>query len=132
MIANSFWEAYVEGRNPWDKRKLGWKITMRGFTLPAYHFYLFFVMYPLLITLPFIIFGWNTRYFGIVLSAFLSGLVIEDFGWFVVNPVVELREFYTPFSDYYPWFKIGGRKIVPLGYLFGIFGALLSWYFLWR
>lgn len=132
MIANSFWEAYVEGRNPWDKRKLGWKLSYRGFTLPAYHFYLFFVTYPLLLTLPFVIFGWDSRLFGVVVSAYLSGLVIEDFGWFIVNPEVELREFHTPFSDYYPWFKIGTQKIVPWGYILGPIAALVSWYFLWR
>jgi len=27
MIATSFWEAYIEGRNYWDKGKLGWKIN---------------------------------------------------------------------------------------------------------
>ena len=26
MIAHSFWESSVEGRNAWDKNKYGWKI----------------------------------------------------------------------------------------------------------
>lgn len=30
MIALSFVEAYVEGRNPWDKRKVGWKLKLPG------------------------------------------------------------------------------------------------------
>ena len=133
MIAMSFWEAYVEGRNPWDKRKLSWKIKLgENFVLPAYHFYVFGVMWPLLLTLPFIIYGWDTKLFGIIVSAYFSGMVIEDYGWFVVNPAVKLREFWTDFSDYYPWLKIKGNKIIPSGYILGIVVAVLSWYFLWR
>lgn len=86
MTANSFWEAYVEGRYPWDKRKLGWKLRLfKHYNFPAYHFYLFVVMWPILLSLPFIIYGWNFRLFGVILSAYLSGIVIEDFMWFVVN-----------------------------------------------
>ena len=83
-------------------------------------------------TLPFIIYGWDLKLFGIIMSAYLSGIVIEDFMWYVVNPVVKLRELYTSFSDYYPWLKIGERKILPWGYILGIVAALLSWYFFWR
>ena len=49
MVAMGFWEAYVEGRNPWDKRKLGWKLKLGKYSLPAYHFYCFWVMWPLLV-----------------------------------------------------------------------------------
>lgn len=131
MIANSFWEAYVEGRNPWGMRKLGWTLRLGKFTLPAYHFYLFFVTYPLLLAVPLVAHGWDTKLFGILVSAYASGLVIEDFLWFVVNPVVRLKEFWTPFSDFYPWIKLNGKKIIPLGYPCGLAIALLSWFFLW-
>ena len=133
FIAMSFWEAYVEGRNPWNKRKLGWKIKFKKYTFPGYHFYLFVVMLPLLIIgLPLSIVGWNKELFGILLSAFASGIVLEDFMWFVVNPKVKLKEFWTDFSDYYPWIKINGKKILPAGYFIGIAVALLSWHYLWR
>lgn len=132
MIAHSFWEAYVEGRNAWDKKKLGWKITFFGFSFPAYHFYLYVIMYPFLLTLPLIIYGWNFKLLGILISAYSSGIVIEDFMWYVVNPVVKFRELYTKFSDYYPWIRFKGKKIIPLGYIIGIVIALLSWYIIWR
>lgn len=132
MISTSFWEAYVEGRNSWDKKKLGWKIKIGTFTLSAYHFFLFGVMFPLLLSLPLVIYGWNTRIFGIILSAYVSGAVVEDFFWFVVNPKVKLKEFYSEFTDYYPWVKIAGKKIVPLGYVLALFISFLSWYFLWK
>ncbi len=133
MVALSFVEAYVEGRNPWDKRKVGWKIRLPGgYCFSGYHFFLFLVMVPLFLSLPLVIVGWNKRLFGIILSAFFSGLVVEDFMYFVVNPVVKFREFFTDFTDFYPWIKIKGKKIIPWGYVFGIAMAMLSWYFLWR
>lgn len=133
MIAMAFWESYAEGRNPWDKRKLGWKIKLgKRFVLPAYHFYLFCVMWPLLLALPLVIYGWKTELFGILASAYFSGMVLQDFMWYVVNPAVKLREFWTGFSDYYPWLRIGGKKIIPVGYILGILLAVASWYFLWR
>ncbi|MBI5037106.1 MAG: hypothetical protein HZC01_00135 [Candidatus Kerfeldbacteria bacterium] len=131
MIATAFWEAYVEGRNAWDKGKLGWKITFGKYSLTGYHFFLFYVMWPLLLTLPFIMFGWDTRKFGIVVSAFTSGSVIEDFMWYVVNPVVKVSELNTDFANYYPRVRLGKIRI-PLYYFIGIGLAILSWYFLWR
>ena len=52
MIAMAFWEAYVEGRNAWDRGKIGWKIRIGRFCLTGYHFFLAWVMLPLLLTLP--------------------------------------------------------------------------------
>ena len=130
-IAMSFWEAYVEGRNAWDKGKLGWKISIGGFKLTGYHFFLSYVMWPLLISLPLFIFGWDTRLFGILLSAYISGTVIEDFMWYVVNPVVKVSELNTDFANYYPRFRFGKIKI-PAGYFLGIAIAILSWLFFWK
>ena len=132
MIAMSFWESRVEGRNAWDKGKLGWKIRFRkDLSITAYHFYVFWVMWPLLLTLPLVIYGWNLKLFGILVSAYFSGMVLEDFMWFVVNPVVKFKEFNPEFVNYYPWIKIGKFQI-PLLYIAGIAIAILSWLFIWR
>ena len=132
MIAMSFWEAYAEGRNAWDKHKLGWELHLWGkFVLPAYHFYIFIVMIPLLLSLPLVIYGWNTRLFGILLSAYLTGMTLEDFMWFVVNPAVKFKEWNPEFANYYPWLKLGWFR-VPVGYVVSILLAIVSWYFLWR
>lgn len=132
MVAMAFWEAYVEGRNAWDKGKLGWKIrVMNGFTLTAYHFFLFWVMFPLLLALPFVVSGWDARLFGIIASAYFSGMVLEDFLWFVVNPVVSMKEWDEGFASFHAWIKFG-RFRIPAGYVLGIAAALLSWWFLWR
>jgi hypothetical protein len=132
MIALSFVESYVEGRNAWDKKKFGPKIKIGKLKFTAYHFFLFGVMIPLFITLPLIINGWDARLFGILLSAFFSGIIIEDLFWYIVNPVVKFKELFTSFSDYYPWIKLKNRKIIPAGYLLWLTLAVLSWFLLWR
>lgn len=132
MIAMSFWESYAEGRNSWAKAKAGWKFKLFGYEHTGYHFFLFCVMFPLLLTLPFVIFGWNTRYFGIVFSAYFIGLSVEDLFWYVVNPEVKFEEWFSSFSDYYPWIKIKGQKIIPVGYVTGLVISILIWYFVWR
>lgn len=131
FIAMSFWESSVEGRNAWDKGKLGWKIKLgRYVVLTKYHFSVN-IMHIFFLTLPFVIYGWNLRLFGIIFSAAASGMVIEDFMWFVVNPVVKLSEFNPQFASYYPWFGIGKFKL-PTFYFIGIGLSLLSWWFIWR
>lgn len=133
MVATSFWETSVEGRNAWEKNKLGWKVKLGKYYFPtAYHFWVFWIMWPLLLTLPLVIYGWNLELFGVLVSAYFSGMVIEDFMWYVVNPVVRLKEFWSSFSDYQPFFKVGGKKIIPVGYVLGFLIAAASWWFLWR
>ena len=131
MIATSFWESSVEGRNAWDKKKLGWRLKIGRYVLSAYHFWLFMVMFPLLITLPLIVSGWDTRLFGILLSAFVSGVVMEDIMWFVVNPAVKFSEWNPEFAGYYPWIRIRSINI-PIMHVIGVLIALLSWFFFWR
>lgn len=131
MIATSFWEASVEGRNAGNHGKNGWEIRFAENTvLHAYHFYLFFVMWPLLLTLPLVIYGWDSRFFGILVSAYFSGIIIEDLTWFIVNPVVRFSEWNPDFVDYYPWVKIGNNYF-PLMYITHLSIAIASWHLLW-
>ena len=132
MIAWSFAESSFEGRNSWDKGKAGFRIKIGKFVISRYHFFAFFITFPMLIGLPLIIYSWDTRLFGMLLSAYLTSLIIEDFVWYLVNPVVKPKEFWTSFSDYYPWIKIGKKKIIPTGYIMYLVLALLAWWFLWR
>ena len=133
FIALSYVESAVEGRNAWAKKSIGWKIKFsKHLSLTQYHFFLFWIMIPLLMTLPLVIYGWDLRLFGILASAYFSGIVIEDFFWFIVNPKVKFGEWRTNLTNYYPWIKLKNKKIIPLGYFLGILIALLSWYFIWR
>jgi hypothetical protein len=133
MIATSFWEAYTEGRNAWGKGKLGWKVKIgKKFQITAYHFWVFWVMFPALLAISILTKGWDIKLLGVLISAYFSGMILEDFFWYLVNPKVKLREFWTSFSDYYPWIRIYNKKIIPVGYIFGIAISILSWYFLWK
>ena len=131
FIAMAFWESSVEGRNAWDRKKLGWKIKLPFYTMTRYSFFSSFVMFPMLLTLPLIIYGWNLKLFGIIVSAYFSGAVIEDFMWFIVNPVVSLKELNSKFANYYPWIKLGKFEI-PAYYVTNLVLAFLSWLFIWR
>jgi len=59
MIAMAFWESYVEGRNAWHKKKLGFKIKIGKYCFTAYHFFLAWIMLPLLLALPLVIYRRN-------------------------------------------------------------------------
>ena len=131
MIATSFWEAYVEGKHAWDEGKLGWKIRYKGkVILTAYHFWLFIVMYPLLLSLPLAIYGFDKKLLGVIASAYFSGLVVEDFFWFVVNPVFNFRNWNSKNVKWYPWLNFGFFEI-PAYYLISLGVSFLSWYFIW-
>ncbi|RME31187.1 hypothetical protein D6789_03585 [Candidatus Woesearchaeota archaeon] len=131
MVANSFWEAYVEGKDAWNKGKVGWELRVGKYSLTAYQFFLWWVMWPLLLLLPLVAYGWDTRLFGILLSAYASGIVLEDFLWFVVNPVVPFKNWNPHWAYYYPWL-VAGRFRVPLLYIVGILVAILSWALFWH
>lgn len=128
MIATSFWESYVEGRNAFDKGKVGFKIRIGKFVITGYHFFLFFITFPLLLSLPLVICGFSWRLFGILLSAYISGTIIEDFFWFVVNPMVKFSEWNPEFVDYYPWIKIGKLRF-PLFYILGLIASTVILFF---
>ena len=132
MIANGFWEAYVEGKKAWDKGKLGWKIKKGKYVLlTAYHFWLFWVMWPLMLTLPLIVNGFSLRLLGIIISAGATGMILEDLTWFIVNPKWSFKHFGSKYVKWYPWIKIG-KIHIPFGYFIGAMVALLSWWILWR
>ena len=131
MIAMSFWESSVEGRNAGNRKKHGWRIKFLGRTITRYHFFLFVVMFPALLSLPLIVSGWSTKLFGILLTAYLSGMVIEDFVWFLVNPVVKFSEWGPKLVNYYSWIKIG-KVNIPVFYIINLLLCVIIWYFLWR
>lgn len=131
MIANGVWEASVEGRKPWDKGKTGWKLQMGKYVLlTRYHFWLFGVMWPLLLLLPFALFGFDSRLFGMLLSAFFTGLILEDITWFIANPFFGLRRFNPREVHWYPWLSLGPVS-VPALYVVAALAGLTSWHFLW-
>ena len=132
MIAHSFWESSVEGKNAWGKNKYGWTLKLaKNLSLTRYHFWLFVVYMPLIfILLPLVVAGFSIKLFGILLSAYFSGMVIEDFFWFVVNTEIKFKDSWNPkFASYYPWIGFGNYK-VPLFYFLGFCISIIIWFLL--
>lgn len=130
LFATAMWESRIEGKNAWDKGKFGWKLKIKNqVVLTSYHFWWGYVMIPALLAIPLVLnFSWHL--FWILVGAYASGLVIQDFFWYVMNPVLPFRAFYTDFSNYYPWITLKKKKIIPVRYLIGIIITLFSWCFL--
>jgi hypothetical protein len=131
FISIGFWEAYVEGRAGWAAKSIGWKLKIGKRTLTAYHFWAWFIMIPMFLILPLIIYGFNLKIFGILASGYFLGTVIEDFTWFVVNPGVKLKEFNPRFAKWHNWLDIFGFKI-PDFYIIYPLIALIIWIILVR
>ena len=131
MVATGFWEAAVEGEDAWNKGKLGWKIKWkRRVILTSYHFWLFLVMFPALLAIALIIdFSWNL--FGIILSGYAAGLIIEDYMWFVANPKFKLSNFNPRDVKWHIWFRFG-KFYIPYSYIVSFIIALASWFFIWK
>ncbi len=131
MVAIGFWESRVEGKNAWGKGKLGWKwIYKKRVLFTSYHFWLFIVMIPAFLAIPLAL-NYSRELLGILLSAYFLGLVIEDFTWFVVNPVFPFKNFNSKGAKWHIWLKLGKFEI-PASYTIAILFSLASWFFLWR
>ena len=81
----AFWESAAEGREARDAGKHGWKLRLRGYVVATrYHFFLM-LMLLCLFAVPFAL-DWSLRLLALLAIAFLSGIVLEDFRGYVVNP----------------------------------------------
>lgn len=117
LLAASLWEASSEGENAWDEHKLGWKVRFGKYTiLTAYHFWLFGVTLPILVFSPLLWLGWSLPVFLFLFSAYISGLVLQDLGWFFANPLFPLKEWGPERVAWYPWLKLGPVAL-PVSYV---------------
>ena len=129
MIATALWESRIEGRNIGASNQTGWKIDIFGTKFTEYHFWLWIVAYPLLLSIPLIIdFSW--KLLTVLVCSYIVGLVIEDFMWFVFNSQFSLKHFNSNNVKWYQWLKIGKFEI-PFFYPFYIvFSAMIYLIFL--
>ncbi len=93
----------------------------------TYHLTLFGAMWPLLLTLPFIMFGGDTHLFVIIVSAFFWWIDHIRFMWYVFNSVVKVSELNTDFGNYYPRLKFG-KISVSVTYFFSIIFVILVFF----
>ena len=87
-------------------------------------------MIPAFLAIPLLL-NYSKELLGILLSAYFSGLIVEDFTWFVVNPVFPLRKFNSKDAKWHFWLKIGKFE-VPYSYIVAAILAIISWLILWR
>ena len=128
MALFAFAEAYMEGPNGWKWNPKWWRINLPGgFTLNSYHVFVFGGMFPLFLSLPLVMYGWDRHVFLVLLFSYVVGIILEDFLWFVVNPDYPFRKWNPKETRWYPWVRIG-KFAIPLPYVFVLFvsGLLIS------
>lgn len=117
FISISLWAAAMEGSTGgiFGQRKI------YGFNAD---FYIFVLTVPLFLLLPLIIKP-EVKLFGTLLGAYLIGIALEDFFWFVVNPSYGIQKFNSYYGFWLTdWIRIGPIEF-PLFYVKYILGGIL-------
>ena len=126
FIALAFAEGYTEGRYGWAARSYGWRTKFFKRILTAYHFWMWIILIPMALMFPLVIYGFDLKLFGVTLTGYLLGSMVNDFAWYIVNPKVTLKDFNPKFATWYNWWNIFGLKI-PDFYIFYPIIALIIW-----
>ena len=130
FVSIAFWEAYLEGKHGWATKSVGWKMKKNTYFtkgITAYHFWAWLIMIPMFLALPLIIYGFDLKLFGVLLTGYLWGAILEDYLWFVVNPAFPLKDFNSKKTTWHlRWFKFGKVEIPQSYFLYFILG-LISW-----
>ena len=128
FIALAFGEGYMEGRHGWAAKAHGWRLKIANRELTAYHFWVWLVMLPLVLTLPLALFGFNLRLFGFLIATYFIGAVVNDFAWYLVNPKVSLKDLNPSFAKWYNWWNIFGIKIPDFFIFYPIIAFVIYWF----
>ena len=107
------WEAYLEGKQGWTWNPAWWRIKLPGgYYYTAYHVWAFWIFGPLvIIILPQVVAGFSSRLTLVLLFSYLVGTILEDFLWFVVNPVYSFKKWNPKDTIWYPWLRLGNFSI---------------------
>jgi len=134
FVSIAFWEAYIEGKNGWASRSVGWKMKKNIFFtkgITAYHFWAWIIMIPMFLALPLVIYGWNLKLFGVLATGYFWGAVLEDFLWFVVNPTFQLKNFNSKNVNWHlKWIKLNYKIEIPASYFVYFIIGLVIWIWL--
>ena len=123
MIATGVWESSSEGVRSWAKGKTGWKIGRQPWVLTQYHFFLFWVTFPLLLSIPLVL-DYSAELLRTIAFAYITGVIIQDFSWFIFNKRWGLRRFNPKYVDWHAWIRVGPVDI-PALYIIGAVVALI-------
>lgn len=116
FLATAFWEAYIECENIGASKSCGWEIKIsKTKSIKGYHVMLWWVTYPLLLSLP-IVANPTWTMFRFVAAGYFLGSVLQDFMWFVVNPRFPFSKWNPKNAGWYYWLKLGKFQL-PAFYL---------------
>ena len=118
MIAWSHWEAYMEGDTGWTWNPAWWRFKLFGpYTYTAYHIWAFWIFAPIVfIVLPIVVAGFSWRLFWLLTGSYMFGSILEDFFWFVVNPLYPFSKWNPRETKWYPWIRMGTWSL-PAAYV---------------
>jgi len=128
FVSIAFWESHIDYVG-WAKMQQGWRIKTPVRELTAYHFWMWLVMTPLFLFMPLAIYGWNFHLFWLLVASALTGIVIEDTLWFVLNPKFTMAKWNPQYCDWHKWIKVGKFAIPEFVLIFPIL-AFLIWLFI--
>lgn len=133
MICYACAEAYMEGAEGWKWNPSWWRIHLyKNYYYNAYHFFVYYGVFPLLIILlPLLLVGFTLHFFLVLCISFIVGLRVEDFTWFVVNPLHPLSKWNPKDTRWYPWVKLGTFSL-PLSYVISFFVTIILLLLLWQ
>lgn len=126
-------EIHIEGSGGWAANLPTWRVEKHwlldifwgGRPMTGYHAWVFSFM-AFVFHLPIFMDGqWTLSIEARILGCLMLFWIMEDFLWFVLNPVFGLAKFRR---DWIPWHKYW-LFFVPVEYVvFAIVGAFLIWY----
>lgn len=118
MVAFAYSEAVLEGEEGWARDKKCWRFrTIKNYDYTSYHLVTYYILFPILIIfLPLAVSGFDSKLFWLLVASYLIGSILEDFMWFVFNPVRSFSTWNHKDTTWYPWVKIG-KFATPWSYL---------------
>lgn len=130
MVAFAYSEAVLEGEEGWARDKKCWRFkTYKNYDYTSYHLVTYYILFPLIIIiLPVAVAGFDRQLFWLLLASYMIGTILEDFMWFVFNPVRSFTTWNHKETTWYPWVKIG-KFATPFSYIFKfVLGTLILIY----
>jgi len=121
-ILHALWELQIEGnydgwaRNLpcWRWNKI-WKIILGGKPMTGYHWYML-LMFTFLFHSPFLFIPWTIPTECLILGIYIYYWLLEDFLWFILNPLYTLKKFRKGSIEWHKRWILG----LPLSYWVGL------------
>lgn len=120
FISISFMAVAMEG----SQGGLFFRNTIYGLSAD---FWIFVIMIPLFLSIPIIVHGFESKFFGVLVIGYFVGIILEDFFWFAINPSFGIAKFNSKYATWLRWFDFGFFEL-PDSYIYNLFLAIISWF----